>query len=66
MEQAGDLAVSLSDERQGAEASVGETSTPKRAARKRADEIKAFRCKNLIVVIEDPIIRAISAPSFAT
>jgi tRNA (guanosine-2'-O-)-methyltransferase len=27
---------------------------PKRPARQRADEIKAFRCKNLIVVIEDP------------
>jgi tRNA (guanosine-2'-O-)-methyltransferase len=26
----------------------------KRSARKRADEIKDFRCKNLIVVIEDP------------
>jgi len=26
----------------------------KRPARKRADEIKAFRCKNLIVVIEEP------------
>ena len=26
----------------------------KKAARRRADEIKAFRCKNLIVVIEDP------------
>ncbi|MCL4068780.1 RNA methyltransferase [Pseudomonas sp. GX19020] len=27
---------------------------PKSAARQRADEIKAFRCKNLIAVIEDP------------
>lgn len=27
---------------------------PKTAARQRADEIKAFRCKNLIAVIEDP------------
>lgn len=27
---------------------------PKTAARQRADELKAFRCKNLIVVIEDP------------
>ena len=26
----------------------------KRPARVRADEIKAFRCKNLIVVIEEP------------
>jgi len=26
----------------------------KRSARKRADEIRDFRCKNLIVVIEDP------------
>ena len=26
----------------------------KRPARRRADEIKAFRCKNLIVVIEEP------------
>ena len=26
----------------------------KRSARKRADEIKAFRCKNLIVVLEEP------------
>lgn len=26
----------------------------KRPARKRADEIKAFRCKNLIVVLEEP------------
>lgn len=25
-----------------------------RSARNRADEIKAFRCKNLIVVIEEP------------
>lgn len=31
----------------------GENQT-KRPARQRADEIKAFRCKNLIVVIEDP------------
>ena len=29
-------------------------SKPKSAARKRADAIKNFRCKNLIVVIEDP------------
>ncbi|PZQ49388.1 MAG: rRNA methyltransferase [Rhodovulum sulfidophilum] len=28
---------------------------PKTSARKRADEIKAFRCKNLIAVIEDPV-----------
>jgi tRNA (guanosine-2'-O-)-methyltransferase len=27
---------------------------PKTTARRRADEIKAFRCKNLIAVIEDP------------
>jgi tRNA (guanosine-2'-O-)-methyltransferase len=27
---------------------------PKTTARQRADEIKAFRCKNLIAVIEDP------------
>lgn len=26
----------------------------KRSARKRADEVKAFRCKNLIVVLEEP------------
>jgi tRNA (guanosine-2'-O-)-methyltransferase len=31
-----------------------ETVETKRPARKRADEIKAFRCKNLIVVIEEP------------
>lgn len=30
------------------------TAETKRPARKRADEIKAFRCKNLIVVIEEP------------
>ena len=34
-------------------ATDGEIAT-KRPARKRADEIKAFRCKNLIVVIEEP------------
>ncbi len=27
---------------------------PKRSARKRADEIKRFRCKNLIAVLENP------------
>jgi len=27
---------------------------PKKSSRKRADEIKPFRCKNLIAVIEDP------------
>jgi tRNA (guanosine-2'-O-)-methyltransferase len=32
----------------------GEPVETKRPARKRADEIKAFRCKNLIVVIEEP------------
>jgi len=31
-----------------------ETENAKRPARRRADEIKAFRCKNLIVVIEEP------------
>ena len=31
-----------------------ETPVEKRSARKRADEIRDFRCKNLIVVIEDP------------
>ena len=31
-----------------------ESSEPKSSARKRADAIKDFRCKNLIVVIEDP------------
>ncbi len=31
-----------------------EAAVPKRAARKRADEIKAFRCKHLIAVIENP------------
>jgi tRNA (guanosine-2'-O-)-methyltransferase len=31
----------------------GETK-PKRSARKRADEIKPFRCKNLIAVLENP------------
>jgi tRNA (guanosine-2'-O-)-methyltransferase len=31
-----------------------EKADSKRPARKRADEIKAFRCKNLIVVIEEP------------
>ena len=31
-----------------------EVAAPKRPARKRADEIKVFRCKNLIIVIEDP------------
>ncbi|HWU93435.1 MAG TPA: RNA methyltransferase [Sphingomicrobium sp.] len=31
-----------------------ETVKSKRSARVRADEIKAFRCKNLIVVIEEP------------
>jgi len=31
-----------------------EAAEAKRPARRRADEIKAFRCKNLIVVIEEP------------
>ena len=31
-----------------------ETRTPRASVRKRADAIKAFRCKNLIAVIEDP------------
>ncbi len=31
-----------------------EKTETKRSARKRADEIKAFRCKNLIVVLEEP------------
>jgi tRNA (guanosine-2'-O-)-methyltransferase len=30
-------------------------STPKSSARQRADAIKAYRCKNLIAVLEDPI-----------
>jgi tRNA (guanosine-2'-O-)-methyltransferase len=34
--------------------SDGEKLESKRPARRRADEIKAFRCKNLIVVIEEP------------
>jgi len=33
---------------------MGNGSKPKSAARKRADAIKDFRCKNLIVVIEEP------------
>lgn len=33
---------------------AGEMEGAKRPARRRADEIKAFRCKNLIVVIEEP------------
>jgi len=31
-----------------------ETTAPKKSARLRADEIKAFRCKNLIAVLENP------------
>jgi tRNA (guanosine-2'-O-)-methyltransferase len=31
-----------------------ETVAPKKSARLRADEIKAFRCKNLIAVLENP------------
>ncbi|WP_340643819.1 RNA methyltransferase [Phenylobacterium sp.] len=31
-----------------------ETTAPKKSARIRADEIKAFRCKNLIAVLENP------------
>jgi tRNA (guanosine-2'-O-)-methyltransferase len=31
-----------------------EQSQPKRSARRRADEIKAFRCKHLIAVLENP------------
>ena len=31
-----------------------ETVEPKKSARRRADEIKAFRCKNLIAVLENP------------
>lgn len=31
-----------------------ESATSKRSVRKRADEIKAFRCKNLIAVLENP------------
>lgn len=31
-----------------------ETAAPKRSARVRADEIKAFRCKHLIAVLENP------------
>ena len=33
---------------------AGERVEAKRPSRKRADEIKSFRCKNLIVVIEEP------------
>ncbi len=32
-----------------------ETRKPRPSVRKRADEIKAFRCKNLIAVIENPV-----------
>lgn len=31
-----------------------EQTEPKRSARRRADEIKAFRCKNLLAVLENP------------
>lgn len=31
-----------------------ETATPKKSARVRADEVKAFRCKHLIAVLENP------------
>lgn len=31
-----------------------EQTEPKRSARRRADEIKAFRCRNLIAVLENP------------
>ncbi len=31
-----------------------EEALPKRSARKRADEIKSYRCKNLIAVLENP------------
>ncbi|MDO9249412.1 MAG: RNA methyltransferase [Phenylobacterium sp.] len=31
-----------------------ETTAPKKSARIRADELKAFRCKNLIAVLENP------------
>jgi tRNA (guanosine-2'-O-)-methyltransferase len=31
-----------------------EETKPKRSARKRADEVKPFRCKNLIAVLENP------------
>jgi tRNA (guanosine-2'-O-)-methyltransferase len=34
--------------------SADETTVMKRPARKRADEVRAFRCKNLIVVLEEP------------
>lgn len=33
---------------------IDDKAPKKRSARKRADEIRDFRCKNLIVVIEDP------------
>lgn len=32
-----------------------EETKPKTSARRRADEVKAFRCKNLIAVLENPI-----------
>lgn len=38
----------------------------KRSARKRVDEIRDFRCKNLIVVIEDPETQATSGPFLET
>jgi len=44
--------VSLQFEKVGA--NMDETKAPKKSARVRADEIKAFRCKNLIAVIENP------------
>lgn len=36
------------------EVTAREAAEAKKPARRRADEIKAFRCKNLIVVIEEP------------
>ncbi len=38
----------------GSKVTPSEELKTKRSARKRADEIKDFRCKNLIVVIEEP------------
>jgi hypothetical protein len=38
----------------GVVVAIESKSTERRPARQRADKIKDFRCKNLIVVIEDP------------
>ena len=49
-----DLAVSRFRLVKDFEVTAEEKLEPKRLARRRADTIKRFRCKNLIVVIEDP------------